>query len=56
MMMGQGNNWCFPENSAKDKRIIFVGLNVAPFEDARKEDFRRLEIIFVHFVAKYFFY
>jgi len=44
-MTGQGNDWCFPENPAKDKRIIFVGLNVAPFEDARKEDIRNTLII-----------
>jgi two-component system sensor histidine kinase HydH len=45
MMMGRGSDWCFPENPVKDKRIIFVGLNVAPFEDARKEDIRNTLII-----------
>jgi two-component system sensor histidine kinase HydH len=45
MMMGRGSDWCFPENPTKDKRIIFVGLNVAPFEDARKEDIRNTLII-----------
>jgi len=45
MMMGRGSDWCFPENPAKDRRIIFVGLNVAPFEDARKDDIRNTIII-----------
>jgi two-component system sensor histidine kinase HydH len=45
MMMGRGSDWCLPENPTKDRRIIFVGLNVAPFENARKEDIRNTLII-----------
>jgi two-component system sensor histidine kinase HydH len=39
------NNWCFPLTPAENKQIIFVGLDVTPFEDARKEDIRNTIII-----------
>jgi two-component system sensor histidine kinase HydH len=45
MMMRRDSDWCFPENPAENKRIIFVGLNAAPFEDARKEDIRNTIVI-----------
>lgn len=37
--------WCFPENYAKQKQIIFVGFDISPFEDARKEDIRNTVIV-----------
>lgn len=45
MMLGRGNDWRFPENPTQNKRIIFVGLNIAPFEDARKADIRNTIMI-----------
>jgi two-component system sensor histidine kinase HydH len=37
--------WCLPQNYAKQKQIIFVGFDIAPFEDARKEDIRNTVIV-----------
>jgi two-component system sensor histidine kinase HydH len=34
-----------PQNYAKQKQIIFVGFDIAPFEDARKEDIRNTVIV-----------
>ena len=50
MMKGRGRDWCFPGgNGATEQgradRIIFVGLDVEPFEEARKEDIRNTVII-----------
>ncbi|MBW1801716.1 MAG: PAS domain-containing protein, partial [Deltaproteobacteria bacterium] len=45
MMMGTGNDWCFPTGKSDDEQIILVGLNPKPFEDARKEDIRNTVII-----------
>jgi len=49
-MMGRRRGWSFPgdnEDSMQDKtdRIIFVGLDVEPFEEARKEDIRNTVIL-----------
>ncbi len=44
-MMGCRDDWCFPSKSDGSNKIIFVGLDVAPFEDARKEDIRNTIII-----------
>lgn len=44
-MMSGINNWCFPTKSDENNLIIFVGLDMAPFEDARKEDIRNTVII-----------
>jgi two-component system sensor histidine kinase HydH len=44
-MMGPRDGWCFPSKGAGSEKIIFVGLDVAPFEDARKEDIRNTIII-----------
>lgn len=38
-------NWCFPLNRSGKEQIIFVGLDVEPFEAARKEDIRNTIII-----------
>ena len=50
MMMGRRGDWCFPGgNQATGQggtdKIIFVGLEVKPFEEARKEDIRNTTII-----------
>lgn len=45
MMRGPGKDWCFPENPSENRQVIFVGLNMKPFEDARKEDIRNTIII-----------
>lgn len=45
MMMGSNNDWCFPSENAEDEKIILVGLDPKPFEDARKEDIRNTMII-----------
>ncbi len=37
--------WCFPQNYATQKQIIFVGFDTTTFEDARKEDIRNTIII-----------
>jgi two-component system sensor histidine kinase HydH len=44
-MMGCGDDWCFPSRGDGSKKIIFIGLDVAPFEDGRKEDIRNTIII-----------
>lgn len=45
MMTCWRDDWCFPSNRAGNEQIIFVGMDVAPFEDARKEDIRNTLII-----------
>jgi two-component system sensor histidine kinase HydH len=50
MMMGRRRDWCFPAGNgttSQDRKdqIIFVGLDVEPFEEARKEDIRNTVII-----------
>jgi two-component system, NtrC family, sensor histidine kinase HydH len=45
MMPGSGNEWCFPSSTSGQEQIILVGLDPAPFEDARKEDIRNTVII-----------
>ena len=45
MMMGSGNDWCFPSGNKDDQQSIFVGLNPEPFEEARQEDIRNTIII-----------
>jgi two-component system sensor histidine kinase HydH len=45
MMMGSNSDWCFPSDNAEDEKIILVGLDPKPFEDARKEDIRNTMII-----------
>lgn len=50
MMKGRGRDWCFPGGNGataqgRADRIIFVGLDVEPFEEARKEDIRNTVII-----------
>ena len=45
MMMGQGNDWWLSSNRSEQDQIIFVGLDVEPFEDARLEDIRNTIII-----------
>lgn len=45
MMMGSNSDWCFPSDNAEDEKIILVGLDPKPFEDARKEDIRNTIII-----------
>jgi two-component system sensor histidine kinase HydH len=45
MMMGSNSDWCFPSDNAEDEKIILVGLDPKPFEDARKEDIRNTLII-----------
>lgn len=44
-MMGRQSDWCFPTNREGSGQIIFVGLDVEPFEAARKEDIRNTIII-----------
>ena len=44
-MMGRGTNRSIEDNDIQKTQIIFVGLDVAPFEDARKEDIRNTIII-----------
>jgi two-component system, NtrC family, sensor histidine kinase HydH len=41
----QGRNWCLPSSGAGKDRIIMVGLNPKPFEEARREDIRNTIII-----------
>jgi len=50
MMMGRRRDWCFPAGNGatiqdRKDQIIFVGLDVEPFEEARKEDIRNTVII-----------
>lgn len=45
MMPGSGNEWCFPSSTSGQEQIILVGLDPAPFVDARKEDIRNTVII-----------
>ncbi len=42
---GHRDTWCFPQNYEKQKQIIFVGFDISPFEDARKEDIRNTVIV-----------
>lgn len=41
----QRNSWCFPSTRPEDEKIIFVGLDMAPFEAARMEDMRNTIVI-----------
>lgn len=45
MMMGRQNDWCHLSILPGNEQIIFVGLDVKPFEAARKEDIRNTIII-----------
>jgi two-component system sensor histidine kinase HydH len=50
MMRGRRGDWCFPSGNEATvqggtDKIIFVGLDVKPFEEARKEDIRNTVII-----------
>jgi two-component system sensor histidine kinase HydH len=45
MVMDWKNDWCLPSNRPGNEQIIFVGLDVEPFESARKEDMRNTIII-----------
>ena len=45
MMMGPNSDWCFPSDNTEDEKIILVGLDPKPFEDARKEDILNTMII-----------
>jgi two-component system sensor histidine kinase HydH len=50
MMMGRRQDWCFPSGDeatvqGRTDKIIFVGLDAKPFEEARREDIRNTEII-----------
>ena len=45
MMMPQRNDWCSPLKLSKNDQIIFVGLDVEPFEAAQREDIRNTIII-----------
>ncbi|MFP3912642.1 MAG: ATP-binding protein [Desulfobacteraceae bacterium] len=38
-------SWCFPSPRPQDTPVIFVGLDVAPFEAAREEDVRNTLIL-----------
>lgn len=42
---GGKEDWCFPSNLLKADQFIFVGLDVAPFEDAQKEDMQNTVVI-----------
>ncbi|MFC1820014.1 ATP-binding protein [Thermodesulfobacteriota bacterium] len=43
--MGRGNDWSTQPNIEKSDQIIFVGLDITPFENARKEDIKNSIII-----------
>jgi two-component system sensor histidine kinase HydH len=45
MMMGTDKDWFLHSGKADDERIILIGLDPKPFEDARKEDIRNTAII-----------
>jgi two-component system sensor histidine kinase HydH len=45
MMMGKGNDWCFPTGKSEDEQVMIVGLDPKPFEDGRKEDIRNTVLI-----------
>jgi two-component system sensor histidine kinase HydH len=45
MMIQRGSDWCSPARLSKNDQIIFVGLDVKPFEAARQEDIRNTIII-----------
>jgi two-component system sensor histidine kinase HydH len=45
MMMGSGNDWCFPSGNNGDQQFIYVGLDPGPFEEARQEDIRNTVVI-----------
>lgn len=45
MMMGRGEDWCSPSSLATGQQVIFVGLDLRPFEDARREDVRNTLVI-----------
>jgi two-component system sensor histidine kinase HydH len=46
MMRGKRGDWCFPStNPADSPKVIFVGLDMAYFEEARAEDIRNTVII-----------
>jgi two-component system sensor histidine kinase HydH len=45
MMMGTDNDWFLHSSKADAERIILIGLDPKPFEDARKEDIRNTAII-----------
>ena len=44
-MMRGGYDWCFPSDRSNRDQVIFVGLDVEPFEAARQEDIRNTIII-----------
>lgn len=45
MMMNRQNDWCYLSIRPGNEQIIFVGLDVKPFEVAHKEDIRNTIII-----------
>jgi two-component system sensor histidine kinase HydH len=45
MMMGRGEDWCSPSSLATGQQVIFVGLDVRPFVEARREDIRNTVVI-----------
>lgn len=45
MSMGQGEDWCFPSKNAEEDKMIIVGLNPKPFDDAQQEDILNTMII-----------
>ena len=45
MVNNRRRSWCFPSPRAQDTPVIFVGLDVAPFEAAREEDVRNTLIL-----------
>jgi two-component system sensor histidine kinase HydH len=45
MRSDQRLNWCLPSSGTGKDRIIMVGLNPKPFEEARREDIRNTIII-----------
>ncbi|MDZ7697538.1 MAG: ATP-binding protein [Deltaproteobacteria bacterium] len=45
MRGGRHPSWCFPSNETGEEPIIFVGLDVEPFESARREDIRNTIVL-----------
>jgi two-component system sensor histidine kinase HydH len=45
MMMSRREDWCSPSSLATGQQIIFVGFEVRPFAEARREDIRNTLVI-----------
>jgi two-component system sensor histidine kinase HydH len=45
MMPGHNASWCFSGPGAPEKQLIFIGLDVAPFLEARRQDIRNTVVI-----------